>query len=42
MHPGLLMLITDASAPDHTRSGRSFVIASHHEPENWKTQVYRN
>lgn len=42
MHPGLIMLVTDASAPDKTRSERSFVIATHHEPEDWRTQVLRN
>ena len=42
MHPGLVMHVTDAAAPDTTRSGRSFVIATHHEPEDWKTKVLRN
>ena len=42
MHPGLMMVITDAPAPDDTRSHRSFVIATHHEPEDWKTRVFQN
>lgn len=42
MHPGLVMVITDASAQSATRSSRGFVIATHHDPEDWKTEVYRN
>jgi hypothetical protein len=42
MHPGVLMFVTDAAAPDTTRSERSFVIASHHEPADWRTEVFRN
>jgi hypothetical protein len=42
MHPGLVMHVADAAAPDTTRSGRSFVIATHHEPEDWKVKVLRN
>lgn len=41
MHPGLTMLITDRPAPEETRSSRSFVIATHHEPEGWQTRVFR-
>ncbi|HUS97055.1 MAG TPA: L,D-transpeptidase [Hyphomicrobiaceae bacterium] len=41
MHPGLTIVITDDPAPDTTRSSRSFVIATHHEPEDWQTRVLR-
>lgn len=42
MHPGLVMVITDDPAPQSTRSSTSFVIATHNEPADWKTQVFRN
>jgi len=42
MHPGLVMVITDDPASAATRSSRSFVIATHHEPTDWKAQVLRN
>ena len=42
MHPGLVMVITDASAHPATRSSRGFVIATHHDPEGWKAEVFRN
>jgi hypothetical protein len=42
MHPGLVMVITDDPAPEMSRSGRSFVIATHFEPEDWKTRVLEN
>lgn len=42
MHPGLVMVVTDASAHAGTRSPRGFVIATHHEPEGWVTEVRRN
>ena len=41
MHPGFTMVITDMSAGDETRSGRDFVIATHHEPEGWQPRVIR-
>ncbi len=41
MHPGLVMVVTDAPAPKSTRSGRSFVIATHHEPAGWRTKVFK-
>lgn len=40
MHPGLLMVVTDAPAPNDTRSNRSFVIAAHYEPEGWKQRAF--
>ena len=42
MHPGLVMVITDAPAGDTTRSPRGFVIATHHDPEGWKAEVFKN
>jgi L,D-transpeptidase catalytic domain len=39
MHPGLIFVITDAEAPDTTRSSRNFVIATHHEPSGWEAEV---
>jgi hypothetical protein len=41
MHPGLTMVLTDDPAPEASRSSRSFVIATHHEPEDWQTRVLR-
>ncbi len=41
MHPGLVMVITDKPAPQDTRSSRSFVIATHHEPAGWQTRVFQ-
>ena len=41
MHPGLMMIITDASAPASSRSSRGFVIATHHDPSGWQTDVYK-
>ena len=41
MHPGLTMVVTDQPAPDTTRSTRNFVIATHHEPEDWQSRVLR-
>ena len=41
MHPGLTMVITDDAAPETTRSPRNFVIATHHEPEDWQTRVFK-
>lgn len=40
MHPGFVLVITDAAASRATRSGRDFVIATHHEPEGWQTEVF--
>lgn len=42
MHPGFLMVVTDEAAPVETRSPRSFVIATHHDPSGWETRVIRN
>lgn len=40
--PGLTMLITDEPAPDASRSVRGFVIATHNEPNGWRTRTQRN
>lgn len=39
MHPGLVMVITDAPAPEKTRSSRDFVLMTHHAPDGWDTTV---
>jgi hypothetical protein len=41
LHPGFTLVITDAPGTPDTRSPRSFVIATHHEPADWRTQVLR-
>ncbi len=41
LHPGFTLVITDAAAHAHTRSGRSFVIATHHDPAEWETRVFQ-
>jgi hypothetical protein len=41
LHPGFTLVITDDTAHAHTRSGRSFVIATHHEPQDWETHVFQ-
>jgi L,D-transpeptidase catalytic domain len=42
MHPGLMMIITDAAAPASSRSSRGFVIATHHDPSGWQTEVFKS
>ncbi|MCB1509370.1 MAG: L,D-transpeptidase [Hyphomicrobiaceae bacterium] len=39
MHPGLVMVITDAAAPEKTRSSRNFILMTHHAPDGWNTTV---
>jgi hypothetical protein len=41
LHPGFTLVIADDAAHAHTRSGRGFVIATHHEPEGWQARVFR-
>ncbi len=42
MHPGLVMVITDDRASEDTRSGRSFVVATHHPPADWRGEVFHH
>jgi hypothetical protein len=39
LHPGLMMIIADASAPVSSRSSRSLVIATQHDPSGWQIDV---
>jgi hypothetical protein len=39
MHPGLVMVVTDAPASPRTRSSQGFVIATHHEPDGWRAST---